>query len=335
MTLKIGWIGCGTHAGQMLLPQLVRLDVEIAALCDTNAERLAGIARRYGVRETYANAADLIAHAGLDAIGMAVGPAAHYEIGLKVLQRGLPLFMEKPPAATVDEAERLAEAASRADLPVVVGFMKRYATGNRMAHNIIEEGRFGRVLGIMGWYLTAPTYFTGAADYNGFFLHHCVHYMDLVPWMAGAAVEDVTVRSVENGSGRLLLHASLALASGAIATIAMGTVQSRGNPVELLQITGDHHRIEVSNVSDIVWYRDPPFKAGDPAATLNDAADALMWRPNLTAAANEDHKGYHAMLKAALAALRGEVSDAPRIADGVAALRTLSRMQDCIAGAAR
>lgn len=335
MTLKIGWIGCGAHASQMLLPQLVRLDVEIAALCDTNAERLANTARRYGVRDTYANADDLIAHSGLDAIGMAVGPAAHYEIGLKALRRGLPLFMEKPPAATANEAERLAEAAERANLPVIVGFMKRYATGNRMARNIIEEGRFGRVLGLMGWYLTAPTYFTGAADYSGFFLHHCVHYMDLMPWMAGGAVEDIAVRSVENGSGRLLLHASLALAGGAIATIAMGTVQSRGNPVELLQITGDHHRIEVSNVSDIVWYRDPPFKADDPAATLNDAADALVWRPNLTAAANEDHKGYYAMLKATLAALRGEVSDAPRIADGVEALRALRRMQDCISGTAR
>lgn len=327
MTLRIGWIGCGTHAGQMLLPQLVRFDVEIAALCDTDSARLAMIARRYGVRDTFGDARDLLAHKGLDAIGMAVGPNVHSAIGLEALKRGLPVFVEKPPAANAADAERLAEAAERAGVPVVVGFMKRYATGNRIARNIIAEGRFGRVLGLMGWYLTAPTYFAGAADYTGFFLHHCVHTMDLVPFMGGGAIEDISVRAVENGNGRLLFHASFALAGGAIATMALGTVQSRGNPVELLQITGDHQRIEVTNVSEITWYRDPPFKAGDPAATLNEAADALTWRPNLTAAANEDHKGYHALLAAALAMIRGEPSDAPTIADGVRAMQALEKMR--------
>ncbi|UPG73438.1 hypothetical protein MVG78_04605 [Roseomonas gilardii subsp. gilardii] len=36
MTLRIGWIGCGTHATQMLLPQLLRHDVELVALCDVD-----------------------------------------------------------------------------------------------------------------------------------------------------------------------------------------------------------------------------------------------------------------------------------------------------------
>ncbi len=34
--VRIGWIGCGTHANEMLLPQLARHDVTIAALCDTD-----------------------------------------------------------------------------------------------------------------------------------------------------------------------------------------------------------------------------------------------------------------------------------------------------------
>jgi len=45
--IKIGWIGCGTHASEMLLPQLVRLPVKIAALCDVDGNRLAQIGDRY------------------------------------------------------------------------------------------------------------------------------------------------------------------------------------------------------------------------------------------------------------------------------------------------
>lgn len=330
MTLRIGWIGCGTHASQMLLPQLVGLDVELAALCDTNAGRLGQIARRYGVRDTCTDAAELIARPGLDAIGMAVGPGVHAAIGLAAVERGLPVFMEKPPAATAAEAERLAEASARKGVPVAVGFMKRFASGNRIARNIVTGDRFGPVLGLMGWYLTAPTYFTGEVDYTGFFLHHCVHYMDLVPYLGGGAVEDMSVRKVENGPGRLLFHVSFGLKGGAMATVAMGTVQSRGNPVEFVQITGDHQRVEVDNVADVTWYRDPPFKADDPAADMSGETDALTWRPNLTAAANEDHKGYRPLLAEALAAFLGEPNTAPTIADGVTALRTLERMRSLL-----
>jgi hypothetical protein len=71
--IKIGWIGCGTHASEMLLPQLVRFPVKIAAVCDVDGKRLAQIGDRYGVNSRYTDAAQLIAHEGLDAIGMAVG----------------------------------------------------------------------------------------------------------------------------------------------------------------------------------------------------------------------------------------------------------------------
>ena len=85
-------------------------------------------------------------------------------------------------------------------------------------------------------------------------------------------------------------------------------------------------RVEVSNVIDVAWYRDPPFKADDRAARLADGADTLSWRPNFTAAANEDHKGYNGLIADAAAALRGEPSEAPTIRDGVAAMRALERM---------
>ncbi len=136
--IRIGWIGCGTHAGEMLLPQLVRLDVRLEAVCDADATRLATICDRYGVTARYTDASALLAHPGLDAIGMAMGPAQHAAIGEAALARGLPVFMEKPPAVDAAGAQRLADAAKRAGKPCVVGFMKRYSTANRIAGNILR-----------------------------------------------------------------------------------------------------------------------------------------------------------------------------------------------------
>ncbi|MBO0902167.1 Gfo/Idh/MocA family protein [Jiella sonneratiae] len=326
MTLKIGWIGCGIHATQMLLPQLVRHDVRIAALCDIDAGRLASAGRQFGVETLTNDAAELIGTPGLDAVGMAVGPDQHLAFGLAALERGLPVFMEKPPSGTAAGARQLRAASEKSGKPLLVGFMKRYSVGNRIARNILASGRFGDVLGLTGYYMTAPGYFAGNVDYTGFLLHHCVHYMDLVSHLV-SPVTGMSARKVEKTPGRILFHVGFNFSCGAIGTIAMGTAQSRGAPVERIEIMGDHQRIEVEDVVEVRWHRNPPFKVADPEATLLDAEDTLTWKPNFTAAANEDYKGYHALLSDVVPALKGEATPAPTIADGVVAMERLEEMR--------
>ncbi|GAB5378582.1 MAG: Gfo/Idh/MocA family oxidoreductase [Acuticoccus sp.] len=324
--LKMGWIGCGRHASQMLLPQLGRNDIRIAALCDVDGAAAARVAAQYGVDAVHDDFEALIAHPGLDAIGMAVGPDIHRRASLAALGRGLGVFMEKPPAADAAGAREIGTAAKAAGRPVLCGFMKRYSTGNRIAKNILAGGDFGPVLGILGTYMTAPTYFAGEVDYTGFYLHHCVHYMDLMPWLAGAPFAEIAARRVEHEPGKLLFHLNVTFQNGAIGTVVMGTVQSRGTPMEFVQVMGDHKRVEIDNIINVAYHRDPPFKADDPAATLADAADTLTWAPNFTAAANEDFKGYNALIGDVAAALRGDASAAPTIDDGVAAMENLERV---------
>jgi myo-inositol 2-dehydrogenase/D-chiro-inositol 1-dehydrogenase len=326
MTLKIGWIGCGVHATQMLLPQLVRHDVELAALCDIDGTRLAAAGRQFGVSRLTNDAGELIRTPGIDAVGMAVGPDQHLAFAKAALERGLPVFMEKPPSGSAAGARELLIASERAGKPLLLGFMKRYSAGNKIAANILRSGRFGPVLGLTGYYMTAPGYFAGNVDYTGFFLHHCVHYMDLVSFLV-SPVTKLTARKVEKEPGKVLFHVNFDFECGAIGTIAMGTIQSRGAPVERIELMGDHQRIEIDNVIEIRWNRNPPFKVDDPVATLADTTDSLTWKPNFTAAANEDPKGYHSLLADVIPALGGGATAAPDIRDGVIAMERLETLR--------
>ena len=326
-TLRIGWIGCGTHANEMLLPQITRHDIVLTALCDTDPERLGRTAQRYGVagEDRYQDWRELLARTDLDAIGIAAGPAAHFEIGTAVLQKGLPVFIEKPPALTAADADKLAEAGKRSGKPAILGFMKRYSTANRIAANVIHDKGFGQPASFLGQYMTAPTYFTKDPDYTGFFLHHCVHYFDLVPWLMGP-VAGLSVRSHTLAPGKILLHVDFSFESGGIGTLVMGTHQSRGTPMEWWQVMADHQRVEVRNIHEVRHFRAPPFKVSNGNATLRDGEDTLVWEPNLTVAANEDHKGYHALMGDFLRAARGEPTTAPSAADGARAMRLLEEM---------
>ncbi len=326
--LRIGWIGCGTHACEMLLPQLIRHDVVITAICDTSEERLALASRRHGVamQDQHRDWRELLARHDLDAIGLSTGPRGHYEIGKAVIARRLPLFMEKPPASTAAEARELADAAEAAGIPVVTGFMKRYSTANRIAANVIRQADFGQPVSFLGQYMTAPTYFERDPDADGFFLHHCIHYLDLVPHLMGE-VADIGVRQHTIAPGKLLLHVDFRFASGGIGTLVMGTHQSRGTPMEWWQVMGDHTRVEVRNVHEVRYFRNPPFKVSEEGATLAAGADTLVWEPNLTVAANEDHKGYHALLADFVDAVRTGRQKGPGLADGAAAMVLLDRIR--------
>jgi myo-inositol 2-dehydrogenase/D-chiro-inositol 1-dehydrogenase len=300
--------------------------MRIAALCDRDENALAATAGHYGVDNTYTDWRKMLEQPGLDAICMAVGPDVHYAATLAALEKGLPVFMEKPPAATHAEALELSEASQRTGVPVYVGFMKRYSTGNRIAKNILVGKDFGAVLGITGSYMTAPTYFEKEVDYTGFYLHHCVHYMDLMPWLAGSPITEMTVRSNTPEPGRILFHMGFTCENGVIGNVVMGTVQSRGTPMEAITIMGSDNRIEVDNVIKVAWHRNPPFKAEDPKAILDGGTDTLVWEPNFTAAANEDHKGYCALMKDVALGFAGKKSSAPLIADAVLAMENLERM---------
>ena len=330
MTCRVGWIGCGRHAEQMLLPQLARHDVELLAVCDTDTDAAQKIGRRYGVPHVVSDFRALLDVPGIDVVGMAVGPAQHRDMSIAALERGCHVFMEKPSGANLADALLIQAAAARANKTVGVGFMKRFATANRIAHNLVKSAEFGPIAGFFGEYMTAPSYFSGNVDYTGFYLHHCVHYMDLVSYFV-APVVNVTVFRNEIAAGKQLLHVHFGFENGAIGTVVMGTIQSRGTPMERLQIMGDHRRVEVNGVVELNYFRDPPFKADDLNASLADAVDTLSWKPNFTAAANEDFKGYNALFKAFFAHLAGEATDLPTIADGVEAMRVMAAMQDGIA----
>jgi len=322
--LRIGWIGCGTHANEMLLPQITRFATTIAALCDVDEARLNATGDRFGIAP--ANRLNqwqaLLARDDIDAVVVAAGPQIHFEVAMAAVERRLPVFIEKPPAATAADAERLARAAEAAGVPVVVGFMKRYSTANRIAANVVHAAEFGTPASFLGEYMTAPTYFVGNPDYTGFYLHHCVHYFDLVPHLMGE-VASISSRRHELAPGKLLLHVDFRFVSGGIGTLVLGTHQSRGTPMEWWQVMADHQRVEVRNVHEVRYYRATPFKVADPAATLLPTQDTLVWEPNLTVAANEDHKGYYALFADFLATLRGEKVTIPTAADGARAMRLM------------
>jgi predicted dehydrogenase len=137
--LPVGVIGVGA-LGQHHARHLARLDeVRLIGVHDIDAGRAAKVAAELGTK-AFMEAGDLLAR--VQAVTIAVPTPVHAEVGLQALEIGVPVLMEKPLAATLEEADRLIAAARRRRLQLQVGHIERYNRALRAAEPFLDGPRY-------------------------------------------------------------------------------------------------------------------------------------------------------------------------------------------------
>ena len=144
---RLAFIGCGGHATNNLYPAIPQLRdvVDLVAVCDLKQELAERAARMYGACRWYTDMNSMLDTETLDGVLVIGPPKMHVEVGSQVLQRGLPIFVEKPSATNLQQAIELAQLADEQGTFGQVAFMKRFAVGYRMAKHLVEQPDFGGV----------------------------------------------------------------------------------------------------------------------------------------------------------------------------------------------
>lgn len=146
MKLKVALIGCGRVVELRHLPVLRQLpDADVVAVADVDQRRLCTIADRFGVKERYTTAAELLERCDADVVGVCVPCRFHADVALAALAAGRHVLIEKPLALTLPEADRIIEAAKRAGTKATVGFNLRRHRLVRKARELIRQGAVGKV----------------------------------------------------------------------------------------------------------------------------------------------------------------------------------------------
>jgi predicted dehydrogenase len=127
--LRVGVIGLGEVAQVIHLPVLQSLPerYEITAVCDISPTLLQVVGDQYGVANRYADAAEMIAAGGIDAVLVLNSDEYHAEAVVAAAERGLHVLVEKPMCLSLSEAEQIIAARDRSGATVMVGYMRRFA----------------------------------------------------------------------------------------------------------------------------------------------------------------------------------------------------------------
>jgi predicted dehydrogenase len=158
---------------------------------------------------------------------------AHAEVGLRALERGVPVLMEKPLAATVEEADQLIAAGAATGAQLQVGHIERYNRAIRAAEPYLDGPRYIESQRL------AP--FQPRGTDVAVVLDLMIHDLDLVLHLTGGA-EATEVRA--SGLSVLSSHLDLAnarveFANGAVALATASRVsRERIRRLRLFQPNG-------------------------------------------------------------------------------------------------
>jgi|TARA_B100002003_G_scaffold154249_1_gene143060 predicted dehydrogenase len=141
--IGIGVIGYGYWG-----PNLVRNFSEAAgsrvvAVSDLTRERLDRVSSRYPNVLTTTEASELIDNPAVDAVAIATPVSTHFDLGMRALEAGKHVWVEKPLAATSDEAQRLRDEAAARGLVLMVDHTFVYTGAVRKIADLVRTGQLG------------------------------------------------------------------------------------------------------------------------------------------------------------------------------------------------
>ncbi len=150
--VRIGFAGVGNMGQAAHLKNYVTIpDCEVVAICELRRDLREKVAARYGIPRTYESIEAMVAAGGFDAIVAAQPFWRHGTLMPALLKAGVPVFTEKPLAASVDAGEAILKALAEAGTWHMLGYHKRSDPATMYAKAEIDRLKQTGELGAMSY----------------------------------------------------------------------------------------------------------------------------------------------------------------------------------------
>ena len=141
--IRVAVVGAGEFGRNHVRVWSQMPGAELAGIVDTNAERAAKIAAEFETRVLPDLGA--LSKESVSAVSLAVPTKDHARVGCQLLESGIDVLVEKPMAASLEDADRLIVAAARAHRILQVGHVERFNPAVVAAQKIVQRPMFFEV----------------------------------------------------------------------------------------------------------------------------------------------------------------------------------------------
>lgn len=214
---RVGVVGVG-YLGQIHAKIYDQMkNVELVMLADTHVDKLSELADQYGceVTDNYLQLIDRV-----DAVSIVVPTSLHFDVAQPFLEAGIATLLEKPIAATVDEARKLVDMAAQNDAPFLIGHLERYNPALRAVASKVTDPKYIEVHRL-GTFVERATDVDVITDLM-------IHDLDLVLSLVDEEPDEVQAIGASVITDHVdLANVRLSFPSGAVANITASRVSNK------------------------------------------------------------------------------------------------------------
>lgn len=254
--IRIGMIGAGGIAGSHSSAIKRRTDCKLVCVADINLGRARALAEEHHAL-AFSDYKDIDCEA-IDTVIVTLPHHLHCEASVYFLERGVHVLCEKPMANTLEECDRMIEAAKKSGRHLVIGHVQKYFPAVKKVRDMIESETLGRLTMITemrckdylknraSWFLSKRTAGGGIAMNLG------AHSLDRILYTTGLSVEEVraiTSNPLTEDDVELNAQLLLKLSGGVSATVNLcGTHVPREEHTTTYYFTNGVLKIENSEL---------------------------------------------------------------------------------------
>jgi predicted dehydrogenase len=215
--IRIAVVGAGEFGRNHVRVWRELQGAELAGVVDTNPDRARQIAAEFEVKVI--PTVDALSDERVDAVSLAVPTKEHASIGARLLDAGFDVLVEKPMAASLEEADELIGAARRSGRVLQIGHVERFNPAVVAVQQIVSEPMFFEVhrLGI----------FTPRSLDIDVVYDLMIHDLDILLSLVNAPVADLRAVGIPVITDKVdIAHARIEFSTGAVANVTASRVST-------------------------------------------------------------------------------------------------------------
>ena len=199
--VRIGLIGVKGIGGAHLNAYAQTREIELGAVCDIDEKAARKRSQELGV-DYYLDYHDLVKRDDLDAVDVCTPHYLHHPMAIAALKAGKHVFVEKPMAVTVADADDMIATAKKAKRKLAICHNARASGSSWAMKERIEQGQLGELTTVIliacgmrtqAYYNTGNWRGTWWGEGGGVLINQTIHQLELIQWLAGPVAEVTAV----------------------------------------------------------------------------------------------------------------------------------------------
>ena len=258
--IRVAVVGVGAMGKNHVRVYQEMPEVELVAVADEDAAVGEQVSRMFRV-PAYTNYCEMVARERPDAITVAVPTSAHFFVVEELLKAGCHILVEKPIAASIEEAEKLIHLAEVAGRVLMVGHVERYNPAIIELKQRLDRGELGRVFQIHARRL-GP--FPPRIRDVGVVMDLATHDLDIMRYLTGSDVIRVFAETKRelHISHEDLFAGILRFANGAVGVLEINWLTP--TKIRELYVTGENGMFRVNYLTqDLFFYENAETNGSD------------------------------------------------------------------------